>query len=203
MTENDAKSWLVEKFGDKAMARLERYAELLIDAADRQNLISPSTISQLWSRHIVDSAQLAGLAERPGRWADIGSGAGLPGLVIGIVTDTPITLIEPRRLRISFLNDCIAGLGMDNQVDILPMKAQNTTGKYATISARAVASADQVLGMAAHLAKSTTTFLLPKGVSAEIEVAQARRSWHGVFHVKQSVVGVRSGIIVATGIKRR
>ena len=85
------------------MSRLAAYVDLLKDAAAQQNLISPSTLETVWERHILDSAQLLRLAAADRTWADIGSGAGLPGMVLAILSSTPITLIEPRRLRADFL----------------------------------------------------------------------------------------------------
>ena len=76
--------------------------------AQRQNLVSASTLDQLWERHILDSAQLVRFEPRPGAsWVDIGSGAGLPGIVIACLVDGPGTLVEPRRLRAEFLHKAV------------------------------------------------------------------------------------------------
>ena len=71
---------------------LERFAAMLIAENQQQNLISPNSVDRLWTRHILDGAQLLGVAERAGRWVDIGSGPGLPGLVIAILGGRPMTL---------------------------------------------------------------------------------------------------------------
>ena len=73
--------------------RLSAYVELLLVESERQNLIARSTLPDLWRRHVADSAQLVPLAEAGKSWADIGSGAGLPGIVVGILTGDPMTLI--------------------------------------------------------------------------------------------------------------
>src|SRR5687768_17459030 len=79
--------------------KLERFAALLVEENYRQNLIGPGSEGKIWSRHILDGAQLLGLAGGEGGWCDIGSGAGLPGMVIAILGGRPMTLNEPRRLR--------------------------------------------------------------------------------------------------------
>ena len=85
--------------------KLEAYISLLREESERQNLVSAATLDHIWDRHILDSAQL--LRFEPGSgasWVDIGSGAGLPGIVIACLTDGPVTLVEPRRLRADFLH---------------------------------------------------------------------------------------------------
>ena len=84
--------------------RIAAYVALLREGAAQQNLIAPSTLETIWERHVLDSAQLVRFEPHPGAsWADIGSGAGLPGVIIALLTEGPITLIEPRRLRAEFL----------------------------------------------------------------------------------------------------
>jgi 16S rRNA (guanine527-N7)-methyltransferase len=84
----------------ETLDRLERYADLLRSESAKQNLVSASTLDRLWDRHILDSAQLVKFAPRPDlSWVDIGSGAGLPGIVIAALVTGPVTLVEPRRLR--------------------------------------------------------------------------------------------------------
>jgi 16S rRNA (guanine527-N7)-methyltransferase len=78
--------------------KLEAYVERLKAESARQNLVSASTLERLWERHILDSAQLVRFEPRPrASWLDVGSGAGLPGIVIACLVDGPVTLVEPRR----------------------------------------------------------------------------------------------------------
>ncbi|WP_326523893.1 16S rRNA (guanine(527)-N(7))-methyltransferase RsmG [Sphingomonas sp.] len=184
---------------------LGRYVEMLNAEATRQNLVAPSTLAAIWSRHIVDSAQLLDHApQRWENWVDVGSGAGLPGLVIGILNTSPVTLIEPRRLRTEFLRTCATALGLDH-VSVLQAKAETAplSAPATIVSARAVASLDNLLRGAARFTDKATRYILPKGQSAQSEVAQARRSWHGTFHVEQSIVDPASGIVIASGIDPR
>jgi 16S rRNA (guanine527-N7)-methyltransferase len=80
--------------------RLEAYVSLLREENLRQNLVSAATLDSVWERHILDSAQLVRFEPRPGAaWVDLGSGAGLPGIVIACLVEGPVALVEPRRLR--------------------------------------------------------------------------------------------------------
>src|SRR3954471_608960 len=93
--------------------KIETYAELLREEAKRQNLVSASTLDRLWERHILDSAQLIRFEPHAGAsWVDIGSGAGLPGIVLACLVEGPVTLIEPRRLRAEFLHKVGESLGL-------------------------------------------------------------------------------------------
>jgi len=94
--------------------KLDGYAALLLEENARQNLISKSSVSDLWSRHIVDSLQLLDHAPANARWLDIGSGPGLPGMVLAIAGVREITLVEPRRLRTDFLERCCSALQLTN-----------------------------------------------------------------------------------------
>lgn len=99
MTEDEAKAWVEERFGLGGVAAMAAFAAIVLGETRQQNLIAPSTIDAIWSRHIVDSAQLIGFAgdEKDNRWIDIGSGAGFPGLVVAALTEREVWLVEPDR----------------------------------------------------------------------------------------------------------
>src|SRR4029079_2544330 len=120
---------------------LEQFAALIVEANQTQNLVGATSIPDLWERHIRDGAQLFGLAGKAGSWCDIGSGPGLPGLVIAILGGLPMTLIEPRRLRADFLRRAVLDLHLENVV-VEDCKVERVTGKFDLITARAVASLD-------------------------------------------------------------
>ena len=182
--------------------KLEAYAALLREEAGRQNLVSASTVDQLWERHILDSAQLVRFEPFVGAgWADIGSGAGLPGIVIACLVQGPVTLIEPRRLRAEFLHRVCESLALN--ADVVPLKAERAVGKYDVITARAVARLGKVLEISAQLSTRNTVWALPKGRSADRELAEARAAWQGSFHVEQSVTDADSRIVVATDVKAK
>jgi 16S rRNA (guanine527-N7)-methyltransferase len=180
--------------------KLEAYAALLRQEAKHQNLVSVASLDSFWERHILDSAQLVRFEPWSGAaWVDVGSGAGLPGIVIACLVAGPITLIEPRRLRADFLHRVNESLGLGAQV--LSSQVQRTGGKYDVITARAVANLARFLEISAHLSTRKTVWALPKGRSAERELAEAQRTWQGVFHVEQSVTDAESFIVVATGVR--
>lgn len=202
MTEEEARDWIRERYGVSRETRLAAFVELLREEAVRQNLVAPSTLDQIWSRHVVDSAQLLAHAPEDGAWLDIGSGAGLPGLVIALLRDAPVELVEPRKLRTDFLSRAAAELGLSN-VAVHTAKIERTTGPAAVISARAVAQLGDLFRIAAHRSTSSTVWVLPKGRNAQSEVEEARRKWHGSFHVEPSITAPDSLIVVARKVRSR
>ena len=204
MTEEEARQWLQVRFdvSRETWQRLERYVAILLEEMGRQNLIAESTRPQIWSRHVADSAQLIPLAGNwQGPWVDLGSGAGLPGVVVAILSQTPVQMVESRRKRIDFLNSVIQALDLPNasvfggRVEAVPPMTA------AVISARAYAPLPKLIDSAAHLADEKTIWVLPKGRNAQNELEAATRSWQGVFHVERSVTDADSAIIVAQAIR--
>jgi 16S rRNA (guanine527-N7)-methyltransferase len=184
--------------------RLERYIELLLAENERQNLIARSTIDEIWRRHIVDSAQIIPFAPRPdSSWLDIGSGAGLPGLVIAILTEGSVTLVEPRKLRADFLQQATETLGLSRRVAVHTAKVERITGSFDIITARAVASFEALLRISRHLSTDKTRWLFPKGKSAQSELDEARRTWQGEFRLEPSRTDPEAAIIIAEHVERR
>ena len=180
--------------------RLLLYADRLKAENEHQNLVSAATLDTLWERHILDSAQLARFEPRPGvSWIDVGSGAGLPGIVLGCLVEGPVTLVEPRRLRAEFLQRIVKELGLPANVQ--PSKAERVTGHYDVITARAVAPLADFLELCDHLSTKKTVWVLPKGRRAQSELAQARRTWQGDFRVEPSVTDADAKIVVATKVR--
>lgn len=204
MTEDEARHWIRESFGVSRETRLAEFAGLVIEENLRQNLIAPSTVGELWSRHVVDSAQLLTLAGgRPGPWLDIGTGGGFPGLVVACLDDQPIVLCEPRRRRAEFLREASERLGLSH-VRVEQRRAESLPPQYfSAISARAVAALPALFESARHLSNRATIWLLPKGKTAREEVVVARKTWHGTFHVEQSLTQSDSLIVVARGVARK
>ena len=183
---------------------LGRYVALLTQENERQNLIARSTIDDIWQRHIADSAQLVRFAPRPdSSWLDIGSGAGLPGLVIAILTEGPMTLVEPRRLRAEFLARAVQELGLSGRVAVHAAKVERIAGKFDVITARAVASVDSLLSISHHLSTDKTLWLFPKGKSAQSELDEARAKWQGDFRLETSLTSDEAAILVASGVRRK
>ena len=183
-------------------AKLEQFASALIAENQVQNLISKSTETDLWVRHFADAAQLIEFAPKEASWIDIGSGAGLPGMVIAILTGAPVTLVEPRRLRAEFLSRTAAALDLAG-VTVLRSKGEAVPrARYGVITARAVASIDRLLSITAHLSHRGTIWILPKGRSAQSELDEARKSWQGSFRLEPSRTDPEARIVIASGVRR-
>ena len=183
------------------MALLEQYADLLATAAGEQNLVSRSTLANLWDRHIVDSAQLVRFEPRHGaHWADVGSGAGLPGLVIAALVQGPVTLIEPRRLRSDFLADCVVRLGLGARVEVVRSKVERVAGPFDVITGRAVAPLGRFIDLSHHLSTKNTVWVLPKGRDAQSQLEAARARWHCHVRTETSCTDPQSAILVLQGV---
>ena len=162
--------------------RLDRYAALLTRWNAKINLVSRASLAELWSRHIIDSAQLFALRpERAGHWADLGSGGGFPGLVIAILAaeaapELRVTLVESDQRKAAFL--ATAARELDLRADVRAERIETLPPLGADVlSARALAPLDTLLGYAArHLAPAGRA-LFPKGARAAEEIAEARRHW--------------------------
>jgi 16S rRNA (guanine527-N7)-methyltransferase len=180
--------------------RLAHFKALVIDENQRQNLISPASVEEFDTRHIADAIQLAELG-KAGTWCDVGSGAGLPGIVIAMITGAPMTLIEPRRLRAEFLRRAVSELKLD--AEVYEMKAERVPAHFHNITARAVAELSKLFAITEHLAQRGTRWILPKGKSAQKELEAAQQSWQGAFTLVPSRTSDAAMILVGEGVRRR
>lgn len=186
----------------EAVERLRAYERLVVDENHRQNLVSRGTMGSFWTRHVLDSAQLVRFEPRSGAsWADLGSGAGLPGIVIACLVAGPVTLIEPRALRADFLRRVVEQL--DLPAVVVQGKGDSVSGPFDVLTARAVASLDRLFDLSRTFSTTKMVHVFPKGKSAQIELADARRKWQGSFHVERSVTDVESFIILAQDVRPR
>lgn len=203
--EADARAWIATLPGAsrETLERLDAFAALLTQENARQNLVAASTLGPaLWGRHIADSAQLLPLAPTiGGRWVDLGSGPGLPGLVIAILAPHwHMTLVESRRLRCDFLRTAVAKLGLEAQVTVAQQRVEaHREGRYDVISARAFAPLPALLATATHLSRQSTIWLLPKGKNAVNELSTLPQAWQKLFHVEPSRTDSDARILVGSG----
>ncbi|WP_333790698.1 16S rRNA (guanine(527)-N(7))-methyltransferase RsmG, partial [Sphingorhabdus sp.] len=143
MTEAEAKAWLTTSLGvsRETMESLDAFVAFLKRESASQNLIAASTIEDIWSRHIVDSAQLLTFMDRSQpetKWLDLGSGAGFPGLIIALLTDFDVTLVESRARRIEYLQRAVEMLDIGGRVTVMGMPLERMkTAPFSVISARA------------------------------------------------------------------
>ena len=184
--------------------QMERFVDLLLAENERQNLIARSTVDEIWQRHIIDSAQIVAFAPRPdSSWLDIGSGAGLPGMVIAILTEDAVTLVEPRKLRADFLQHSADVLGLSPRVTVHAAKVERINGTFDVITARAVGSLEALLRISQHLSTDKTRWLFPKGKSAQSELDEARRTWQGRFRLEPSRTDPEAAIVIAEQVQRK
>jgi len=192
----------LENVPRETVGKLERFSALLKEENSRQNLIARSTVDDIWERHVADSAQLLRFAPADRAWVDVGSGAGLPGLVLAVMGVGSIVLVEPRRLRAEFLERCAEQLNLSN-VEVVADKIDRVSARADVITARAVAPLSKLLMMTHHLSHAGTSWVLPKGRSGEMELAEARSSWQGRFRVEPSITDRDAVIIIASEVQPR
>ena len=205
MKEDEAKSWLTENLNvsRETMEMLETFIGFLKREAQSQNLISASTLDIIWSRHIVDSAQLLAClpqGETNQNWIDLGSGAGFPGLVVAILSPHKVTLVESRARRIEYLERAVRMLDLEDRVTVAGKTLEKLeTAEFDIISARAFAPLPQLLTLAERFSTENTYWLLPKGRNAarELEDAQKQPEWRGRldFELKQSITDADAQVL--------
>ena len=199
--EEQAAAWLsrLPEYDRLASQRLEQFIGLLHDENRVQNLVSASSLSEAWVRHVVDSAQLLLHVPRgtqPRRWLDLGTGAGFPGVAIAaLLPETEVVLVESRARRIDWLERVKAALGLEN-VRIAGCRLECLEDEpFSVISARAFAPLDKLLGLAWRFSTKETVWLLPKGRSAQQEL-DSLRGWQHSLHTIPSQTDSTAGIIV-------
>lgn len=153
----------------------QQYADLLADAGTVRGLLGPREAPRLWERHLVNCALLAELVPPGSRVADIGSGAGLPGLVLAIARpDLQVTLVEPLLRRTTFLQEAVEQLGL-TEVEVLRARAEAVHGRrrFDVVTSRAVAPLERLLGWSMPLVEPTGAMVAMKGSSLPEEVDAA------------------------------
>jgi 16S rRNA (guanine527-N7)-methyltransferase len=190
--------------------RLTRYGELLAQWQKRTNLVGPSTLPALWSRHFADSAQLSGLAPNARLWLDLGSGAGFPGLVVAIVQtgkpDFRMHLVESNRKKCAFLAEVVRETRAP--VDIHAMRIEDLAEsaqslKPDVVSARALAPLPRLFELVAPFFGERTKGLFPKGREAEAEIEATRKDWEFDFRLIPSLTSPDSQIVEVTELRPR
>jgi 16S rRNA (guanine527-N7)-methyltransferase len=180
-------------FGDK-IEQARRYAELLATDGVTRGLIGPRETERLWDRHLLNCAVVAELLPERGELVDIGSGAGLPGVVLAMLRPAlSVILLEPLLRRAVFLEECVAELGLANAT-VLRARAEDKAAasiKADIATARAVAPLDRLVGWAAPLLRAGGVLLAIKGQSAAGEIAAAKPVL--------SRLGVRSAEVLPVG----
>ena len=159
------------------VAKLELYADLLATDGVIRGLIGPREVARLWERHLLNCATLAELIPAGANVCDLGSGAGLPGIVLGILrTDVRVTLVEPLLRRTSFLDAAVFALELD-RVEVVRGRAESLHGRrtFDVVTARALAPLSRLVPWAMPLVAPGGELLALKGRSAAQEVGDAAK----------------------------
>ena len=190
------------------VARLDRFVAVLLDRQQDVNLIGPSTVRQLWTRHVADSLQLVTLVPDPRIIVDFGSGAGFPGLVMACaLADVPgvqIHLVESVGKKANFLRDAVDAAAVPATVH--HERIESFVEHFARadlITARAVAPLDRLLGLAEPLLKRGAQALFHKGQDVEAELTQASKQWNIEASLIPSRTDPRGRIVFVRGAERR
>ena len=201
--ENEAHAFCAERCDDAAMERIGLFIGLLAEENTRQNLVSEASLSSVWIRHIADSIQLLDYVPRGtprGPWLDLGSGAGLPGLVLALARpEQPIILVESRKRRIEWLEMVCDQFSL-SQCTVEGARLESVESRdMALITARAFAPLGKLLKLSARFSTHATTWLLPKGRSGPNELSEQDASIRQMFHVEQSKTDAEAAILVGKG----
>ena len=204
-TEEEAREFIKALAGEGAVEKLEKLATLLTAENKSQNLVSQASMQHVWTRHFADSAQIVRFASNPkGRWLDLGSGAGFPGLVVAICCpDALVTLVESRKRRVDWLARMKNVLDLANCVIEGRRLELVETSQADVITARAFAPLAKLVGFAHRFSHKDTIWILPKGRSAGEEIAKMPRAVAKMFHVEQSLTDRDAKIIVGQGLPER
>ena len=191
-------------------ARLDRFVEVLLEWQKKTNLIAPSTLSSLWTRHIADSLQLLALASDAKIWIDLGAGAGFPGLVIAAaLADSPgaavVHLVESNGKKAAFLREAARHIGVAAQVHAERIEdfAKKFTGEADVVTARALAPLKTLLELAFPLLKTGAQGLFLKGQDVDAELTEASKYWNVEANLVPSKTQPESRIVVVRSVQRR
>lgn len=185
------------------MANLERYRALLAEWNERLNLVGPSAFAEFWPRHTYDSWQVLGHAPSALTFADLGTGAGLPGVVLAIflkgLPGAHVHLVDSLAKRCRFLTEVVDQLALPATVH--NARAEALTLSVDVVTARACAPLTRLLGYARPSMGRGTTAVFLKGETAEAEVEEARRAWRFNARLSPSLSDPRGRVVVLKGLQ--
>ena len=197
-------SWYTRPVSRETSERLDQYARLLRQWTDKINLVSKSTLPDLEERHIWDSAQI--YEGQSGHWVDIGSGGGLPGVVVAILAAgegdrTQVTLVESDQRKCAFLRTCIRELDLSTTLYDTRIEAVNPLSAD-ILSARALAPLNDLIGHAYRHLNSNGTCIFMKGAAWKSEIPAAEAHWRFSYDARPSNTNPEAAILRIRDIER-
>ena len=189
-------------------ARLHRYVDLLLEWQAKTNLVAPSTLPNLWTRHIADSLQLLALAPSAKVWVDLGSGGGFPGVVLACAlaqtSGATVHLVERNAKKAAFLREALRVTGAPGMVHLAEIgdTVDRITGAVDCVTARAVAPLHQLIGFAEPLVRKGAKILFLKGQDVEAELTQTTKYWNITPHLHSSRSGGGGWIVELDQVER-
>lgn len=189
----------------ETIERLQLYEALLKKWTRKINLISPKTVPDIWHRHIEDSAQVLKSAPRNWRsWVDLGSGGGLPGIVVAIIDNQnrPVTLIESDTRKSLFLDTVRRELNLN--VTVINDRIENVKSVNAdVVSARALSNLSQLFAFSQLHSSEKATMLFQKGATYQEELDLAEKDWHFEYVIHSSATNKDACILKISELSRR
>lgn len=189
--------------------RLDLYVDLLRLWQTKTNLVAPSTLPNLWTRHVADSLQLLSLAPSARQWLDLGSGGGFPGIVVACaLAEAPgatVHLVERNTKKAAFLREALRvtkAAGVVHLSDIEDIVDSNLT-RFDCVTARALAPLHQLIDWAAPLIEQGAKALFLKGQDVELELTEATKYWNIDPRLHPSLTGGQGWIVELNRIERR
>ena len=189
--------------------RLDRFVELLEEWQAKTNLVAPSTLSNLWTRHVADSLQLLPLAPSARIWMDLGSGGGFPGVVIACAlsesSGASVHLVERNSKKAAFLREALRVTSAPGIVHLSDIEdtVDRFAGRIDCVTARALAPLHQLIGFAEPLVTKGAKALCLKGQDVEAELTEATKYWNISSHLHASRTGGQGWIVELDRIERR
>jgi len=190
----------------EAIADLEAFGRLVAERNEVMNLVGPATIPHYWSRHVLDSAQLLNHRPDARTWADLGAGAGFPGVVLAILlkhsagSPPHVHLVDSLTKRCKFLDEAVGFL--DLPATVHNARAETLALKVDVVTARACAPLDKLLGFAEGFVKKGADPWFLKGESVENEVIQAGKTWRFEVDLFPSLSDPRGRVVHIRSLKR-
>lgn len=193
----------------ETLARLDRFVDVLMLGTERQNLIGPSTIPTIWTRHVADSLQLLDLAPNAKVWVDFGAGAGFPGIPIACALagqdGAAVHLVESVGKKANFLREAVQATGVPAAVH--QVRAENFAAQHGdsvdVVTARALAPLKVLCDLAFPLIQRGAIGLFPKGQDVDAELTEATKYWNIEATKAPSKTSPDGSIVIVTGLTRK